>query len=451
MVSPMSSDDNRSPVEALPPPDSAAHRSSFARWRGPLSTLLLVLFMVTAGLAVPAVWARNQVLDTDRFVRTVSPLGDDEAFQEAVANRVTNAVTQGVASTDLVSENDGVVAALLPAVTNAAVDSVTHSFVSSPDFPAVWDDTARIAHSGFVALLEGTDSPLFDSASGQVSVDLTPVVQAVIDELNARGISLSMPSGDMTFVVFESSRLADLQSVTSRLEDLAIILTLAALASLLAYVLVAPNWRGAIVVAGLGLAISMLVVLLFVALLRWLYLDSLSATVDRDAALNLFDTLTFYLRSGLRILGLSALAIAGIAFLVFRRRISFGAEEEAHRSLYARWPAIGKFENAVATNRLASVAIWASLICAVLFVVEWTDFGWVIVMLVSGVAGLLLIFRAKPVPIELLSPPAAAGTPDSVDRASVGLDLQRVADLKVEGMLSDEEFAQAKSLILAGS
>ena len=191
--------------------------------------------------------------------------------------------------------------------------------------------------------------------------------------------------------------------------------------------------------------------LLFVAGLRWLYRDSFGPAVNEDAAMKLFDTLTHYLRLGMRILGIIGLIVAGVVYLVFRRRFIFETEDAAHRSFYARWPAIGKFENAVATNRLAASAVWAALICAALFLLEWTDFGWVIVMLVGGVAGLILIFRAKPVPAELLNPPTKTESPAPASHVSVSQDLQQVAALKSQGMLSEDEFAQAKSLILAGS
>ena len=36
-----------------------------------------------------AVWARNQVTNTDRYVRTVAPLASDPAIQQAVADQIT--------------------------------------------------------------------------------------------------------------------------------------------------------------------------------------------------------------------------------------------------------------------------------------------------------------------------------------------------------------------------
>ena len=51
------------------------------RWRSVVSILLIVLGCVLAPVAGVAVWTHNQVSDTDRFVRSVSPLIDDPDVQ----------------------------------------------------------------------------------------------------------------------------------------------------------------------------------------------------------------------------------------------------------------------------------------------------------------------------------------------------------------------------------
>ena len=59
------------------------------RWRAVVATLLIVLGCVLAPLSVVAVWARNQVTNTDRYVATVSPLASDPAIQNAIADQIT--------------------------------------------------------------------------------------------------------------------------------------------------------------------------------------------------------------------------------------------------------------------------------------------------------------------------------------------------------------------------
>ncbi|HEX3200650.1 MAG TPA: hypothetical protein VHW42_01765, partial [Actinomycetes bacterium] len=59
------------------------------RWRTVVATLLIVVACVLAPLSVVAVWTRNQVTNTDRYVATVSPLASDPAVQAAIADQIT--------------------------------------------------------------------------------------------------------------------------------------------------------------------------------------------------------------------------------------------------------------------------------------------------------------------------------------------------------------------------
>src|SRR5215212_11429533 len=59
------------------------------RWRTVMVVLLIVLGCVLAPLAGVAVWARNQVTDTDRYVTTVTPLASDPAIQQAITDQIT--------------------------------------------------------------------------------------------------------------------------------------------------------------------------------------------------------------------------------------------------------------------------------------------------------------------------------------------------------------------------
>src|SRR5215212_7549818 len=66
------------------------------RWRSVLAVLLIVLGCVLAPVAGVAVWVHNQVSDTDRFVRTMSPLVDDPDVQNALTQKLTSTVFQYV-------------------------------------------------------------------------------------------------------------------------------------------------------------------------------------------------------------------------------------------------------------------------------------------------------------------------------------------------------------------
>lgn len=60
------------------------------RWVG--VTILLVLVAVLAIASVTARFTRSQILDTDRYVSTVAPLGDDPALQAEISNQITDEI-----------------------------------------------------------------------------------------------------------------------------------------------------------------------------------------------------------------------------------------------------------------------------------------------------------------------------------------------------------------------
>jgi hypothetical protein len=54
-----------------------------------VATLLIIIGCILAPLSVVAVWTKNLVTDTDRYVTTVAPLARDPAIQNAVADKIT--------------------------------------------------------------------------------------------------------------------------------------------------------------------------------------------------------------------------------------------------------------------------------------------------------------------------------------------------------------------------
>src|SRR4051795_13539330 len=79
------------------------------RWRSLLAVVLIVLGCVLAPVAGVSVWVHNQVSNTDRFVRTMSPLIDDPDVQARLTDRLTSTVFQYV---DVQSLEDDAVKAL---------------------------------------------------------------------------------------------------------------------------------------------------------------------------------------------------------------------------------------------------------------------------------------------------------------------------------------------------
>jgi hypothetical protein len=305
------------------------------RWRTVVATLLIVLGCVLAPLAGVAVWARNQVTNTDRYVATVAPLAEDPAIQKAITDQITAQVftyidvrgltTQAV---DALASRGGLspqlasqLQALAGPVANG-VESFTRTqvarIVQSQTFADAWVQANRLAHDELVKALTGEGGGTITVENDTVSVNLAAFIQTVKTQLVAQGFSLAarIPPVDASFVLFQSEDITRARSAFNVLNTLGVWLPVIALILLAIGVYVAKDHRRALVGAGLGVAIGMLLLALGLAIFRSIYLDAIPAQVlPHDAAAVLYDTIVRFLRAGLRTVLVLALVVAAGAFL----------------------------------------------------------------------------------------------------------------------------------------
>ncbi|TCR20259.1 hypothetical protein EV578_107198 [Streptomyces sp. BK205] len=148
---------------------AATVRHRRARYAG--ATVLLVLTLLLAPLALVATWVHDQVADTDRYVQTVAPLASDPAVQGVVIDRLTDRVVAQVdveaitaALTKTLSDNGApprvvegsksLTAPLRSAVHSVVERTVTRA-VTSELFRQAWEGANRRAHATVVNMLTG--------------------------------------------------------------------------------------------------------------------------------------------------------------------------------------------------------------------------------------------------------------------------------------------------------
>jgi hypothetical protein len=308
------------------------------RWRTIVATLCIVVACVLAPLSVVAVWTRNQVTNTDRYIATVSPLADDPAIQAAIADQITAQVfnyidvqgltTQAVAA---LADRGGLspeVATQLQAfavpIANG-VQSFTRSqvgkVVESDAFADAWVQANRVAHAELVKALTGEGGGSVTVSNDTVSLNLAAFIETVKQRLVDSGFTLAarIPEVNASFVLFQSADITRVRSGFNLLNTLGVWLPVVVVVLLAAGVYVAKDHRRALVGAALGVAISMVVLALALAVFRAIYLDAVPAAVlPHDAAAVAYDTIVRFLRLGLRTILVLALVVAGGAFLTGR-------------------------------------------------------------------------------------------------------------------------------------
>ncbi|WP_324788124.1 hypothetical protein [Streptomyces sp. H51] len=311
---------------------AAAARHRVARRAG--ASVLLLLALLLAPVAVVAAWVHDEVTDTDRYVQTVAPLASDPAVQKAVTDRLTERV---VANVDVEAVTASLSNALAdagapPAVVDrskalagplrAAVTDVVHRTVSrvvtSDAFQQAWEVSNRRAHAAVVNMLTGENKGALRAQGDTVVLDLGTVVDQVKQRLVDAGFekATAIPAPDRQIVLFQADRLSEAQAgmrlldvVGSWLPVLTVVL--AALA-----VWTAPAHRLMLLVTATGVGVMMVLLLVALAVFRRVYLDAVPPTaLPPDAAATIYDTFVRFLRDSTRTLLVVAVITALAAYL----------------------------------------------------------------------------------------------------------------------------------------
>jgi hypothetical protein len=383
--------ENQSQSDASPTVAMPARSGRWARGgRWSAVTVLVVIIALLAPVTVLARYVRAQLLDTDRYVATVSPLASDPVVQDALAARITDTIfsyldVQGLAQQGLdklaelglPSQVTGLAEPISNAVEQFVGDKV-NQLVHSQTFEDLWIQANRTAHEQMVSALTGEGTASISIKNGQVSVNVAPVIQTLKQELVDSGFRLAsrIPDVEATFVILQSKDLATAQTSVRALDKLANILPFALLVLIAITLLIAPGRRRALVMIFAGVAVATAIFAIGILIARWWYLENLpSAIHSKAAATSIVDALLHPLRVSLRAVILASAIIAVGAWIAgpspgavaTRRFFTGGLGRLRGRVVGDRTPTV--FEAWIGAHRTALRA--AVIIVGVLVVALW--------------------------------------------------------------------------------
>jgi hypothetical protein len=436
---------------AAEPPVAPPPRPRRQRWRSVVATLLIVIGCILAPISVVAVWTKNLVTDTDRYVTTVAPLASDPAIQNAIADRITAEIFTQL---DVVGITNQAVDALaergLPPLVatqlhglaeplSSGVESFVRTevgkVVASDAFANAWTTANRTAHQALVAALTGENREGITIENDTVSINLGPIIQEVKQRLVDRGFGLAsrIPNVNPSFTLVQSDYIAKARGAFNLLNAIGNWLPVVALFFLAIGIYIAKGHRRALVGVGLGLAGGMLVLGLGLALFRTIYLNELPLGVlTRDAAAAFYDTLVRFLRLGLRTVLVFGLVIALAGFFTGRSITAVRARAGVRNGI--GWLRGGAEQAGFRTGPVGEWVytykrvLWIAVIAiAALVLVFWDQpTGRVIVGITLAVLVALVIIEflgrpPSPAPPEVAEPekPVAAHLDDVSPTASV--------------------------------
>jgi hypothetical protein len=151
-----------------------------------VTALLVVLTSIMFTVAVVGVWARRNVLNTDKWVETVGPIVEDPAVQQTLGNWMTTelmgAIDPEAFFESVLPERGQALAAPLTSAVEGFVDDHVNDFLASDTFQRLWVEVNRRAHTRAVDVLEG-DTGNLQIENGEVVLNLVPVLNGVLAQI----------------------------------------------------------------------------------------------------------------------------------------------------------------------------------------------------------------------------------------------------------------------------
>ncbi len=251
------------------------------RMRSVISVLLLCVGLIMLPVAAVASWANTNVLNTDRFVAQYGPLVKDRAVQQYLTDQVSQVIQESIdldsVATDLFAGIESLnlpprAAAALPLLkgpllqgTRSLIRTITERAITSDAFATIWSESLRLSHSQIIGALSGdTTQALSINSSGEVGLQLGPVVATVKQQLIDQGVSIAsaIPDVDRVVPLAQVDALGQARVYFNLLTGLSVVAPLIVLFTLLGAVVLARKrarmalWTGVAVAAFGGLLLG---------------------------------------------------------------------------------------------------------------------------------------------------------------------------------------------------
>ncbi len=314
-------------------------RTTHPRWasrlRAVVASLLIVVGLALAPVAVVGSWARTHLVDTDRFVSTFAPLADDPAIQNFVADQIVERVETQVDFTGFVDRSFADLASAAPtSAAQAALDALRgpaiagiHALLSttadravhSNAFSDLWERSLRLSHSTITAVLDGEgDRRLQVSDDGTLTLQIDPILQAVKASLIDSGLTflerVDVHAEPVTII--QSDKVATARAVYRLADTGGFWLPWVSLALIVLGVLAARRRRRAAMVTAVVFTVLFIALALGVNVGHHLFVGAVSPEpVPADTAGALYDQVTALASSTIRVLALLGAIVAFAAWL----------------------------------------------------------------------------------------------------------------------------------------
>jgi hypothetical protein len=268
---------------AEPATDAAPRRS-----RHRIAIALIVVASLLTFLAVFAVWANRQLLNTDNWADTSSELLERDAIRAQVStflvdelytNVDVQAELEQVFEQVLKPERAQVLAGPAAGGLRSLAEDGANRLLQRPVPQRLWEEANRRAHSRFLQIVEGGGDTV-STSGGEVTLDLKSLLGKTQSNLGVGArAQQKLPEDSSQIVILKSDQLGFAQDAVRLLKTLAIVLVVLALALFALAIYLAQGWRReALRATGIGLLFAGAGALVARALSGNVVVDALAST-----------------------------------------------------------------------------------------------------------------------------------------------------------------------------
>ncbi|MGZ6967861.1 MAG: hypothetical protein ACXVKN_09005 [Acidimicrobiia bacterium] len=397
--------------------------------------ILLVIGSVLTPLTIVALFVKNTISDTDRYVQTVKPLSSNPAIQAYVAQEVSQELFQRVDIKKYVKEalptRADVLAGPLTSALQGFVLQAVERILATDQFQTIWIEANRIAHNQLVNVLTGqTTGGITATQNGAVTVDLSDVTKLVQQQLESTGIDLfsKIPIANIggKITVFQSNDLYKVRTGFRILNTLAFVMPFLVFGCFGGAIFLSKSRRRGFVDSAIAFTFGALILGFALFIGRGAYLNAATGNnLPYDAAAAMYDTLVRFLITSVRAATFFSLIVVIAVFFAgpsrfavwFRMRVRQGANWLGAQSDQADWKWLAP--NAFVVRRKKGLRIVVGVV-AFLVLFRWQHPTPSIILYFALVAvfllGVIEFFGREPIPDDPARRPAGltAGATPSV-------------------------------------
>lgn len=252
---------------ALPQPSQKRPRDKhYFRQAGSILAICFAAALLFVGNLL--LWTGNTIVKTDRYVEATAPLIQNQAIQDALANKLSQQLYQSVDIEQIAAEalppRAQFLAPTLSDQFKQHTNQAIHKIIAGPRFQELWDSVNQQSHDRFIAIVNAHG----DNGSIDISEFYTQVSQRLKDTKLAFLADKPLPPKIGEIELVQGNWLTVLQTTIQNIDAWRVIILLLLVATSALGIWLSRNRRRATIMLGSLFAFTMFISLVSVRLGR---------------------------------------------------------------------------------------------------------------------------------------------------------------------------------------